>query len=792
MNRPVGRESRPTVKYCPICGRESVEGDTCPTDGAVLITKRPGLESLVGKMLKGSYRVEEQIGEGGMGAVFRAVQMPLGRNVAVKVLLPALEATPSMTQRFFQEAKALSQLSHPHVVSIIDFGNTETGMIYMVMEYLQGSTLGEVVPKGTGLSVGTTVRLMRQICAGVGAAHRCRLVHRDLKPENVFVSSSASVSEVVKILDFGIARALEGEEGTRLTQTGMLMGTPGFLAPEQINAAEADARSDVYALGAILYFMLTGRRPYHGRTPQSTLARQLQEPPSVDLGRLGEHRPLAGVVLKAMHLDPEARFQSAEEIVEALEAAVGAEELAAANARPGERGSATEGRGVQGGGAAASNNRPTALTEWVVASPSPRPRRSWKGAISILAVVVVVTAAFVFWRANRGEAERIHSSPERAALTVQGVTDTRITVGMSGVFSGPSRELGRGMQLGIETCFSELKDQGGIHGRELHLVALDDGYEPRRAATNMVELLMERKVFAVLGNVGTPTAEVAVPMTLEHGIPFFGAFTGADLLRREPPDRQVFNFRSSYAQETSAIVEHFLDGLGFAPSEIAVFAQEDGFGDSGYRGVVNTLRGRGYGDPPPRFGYRRNTIDVEDAVEGLSEDHQGVRGVVIVATYRAAAAFIQQLRDLGGDMVFASLSFVGSRAFAEELRELGPRYSTGVIVTQVGPYFGSPEPGVTRYRQLLAEHFPAEEPGFVSLEGYLAARVFVEALERAGPDLTVDGFIEAVESISGLDLGIGSPISFGPDRHQGSDQVWGTVLDGSGKYQMLDLGSGGS
>ncbi len=779
------------MKYCPICGRESADGDVCPADGAVLITKRAGVESLVGTVLKGTYKVEEQIGEGGMGAVFRAVQMPLGRNVAIKVLLPALESTPSMTQRFFQEAKALSQLSHPHVVSIIDFGNTESGMIYMVMEFLQGSTLGQVVPREVGLSVGTTVRLMRQVCAGVGAAHRCHVVHRDLKPENIFVATSAAASDVVKILDFGIARALGGPEDTRLTRTGLVMGTPGFLAPEQISlATEADARSDIYALGAILYFMVTGRRPYSEKTPRSVLAKQLQEPPSVDWGRLGDHRPLAGVVLKAMHLDPEARFQSTDEIVEALEEAVGAEEVAAANARPSTTGDAVRGSArTPGIGTAAADLRAAEPTELIGAPPSRGSRRPWKSYASVVVIALALAVAFLFWQAGRGERDRPRTQSDPAATGVAGVTPSRVTVGMSAVFSGPSRELGRGMQLGIQTCFSEFNEKGGIHGRELQLVALDDGYEPSRAATNVVELLMERKVFAVLGNVGTPTAEVTVPLTLEQGRPFFGAFTGADLLRREPPDRHVFNFRSSYAQETSAIVEHFLDGLGLEPAEIAVFAQEDGFGDAGFRGVEDTLRSRGYDDPVPRLGYRRNTVDVEDAVERLWAERRGVRGVVIVATYRPAAAFIRQLRDRGSDMVFASLSFVGSGAFAEELREMGSAYSTGVIVTQVVPHFDAPLPGVARYRRLLAEHFPAEQPGFVSLEGYLAARVFVEALERAGPDLTVDGFVEAVESIVGLDLGIDSSIDFGPDRHQGSNHVWGTVLDASGTYQTLDLGT---
>ena len=163
------------------------------------------------------------------------------------------------------------------------------------------------------------------------------------------------------------------------------------------------------------------------------------------------------------------------------------------------------------------------------------------------------------------------------------------------------------------------------------------------------------------------------------------------------------------------------------------------------------------------------------------------KAVVMVATYRAAAELIQGLRDRGGDMLFAGLSFIGSRALAEELGELGPDYADGVIVSQVVPHYESQEPGVARYRQSLAEYFPSEQPGFVSLEGYLACRVFTQGLERAGRDLDVNPFVRAVESISNLDLEIGSEIHFSRDRHQGSSRVWGTVLDRSAVYQSLEL-----
>jgi ABC-type branched-subunit amino acid transport system substrate-binding protein len=292
-------------------------------------------------------------------------------------------------------------------------------------------------------------------------------------------------------------------------------------------------------------------------------------------------------------------------------------------------------------------------------------------------------------------------------------------------------------------------------------------------------------VFAVLGNVGTPTAEVALPLALEQRVPFLGAFTGAALLRRQPPDRYVFNYRASYEEETAAIVGHFIEERGLEPSQMAVFAQEDGFGDDGYRGVIDTLQARGYSGPVLRVGYRRNSTAVEGAVDQLMAHGATIRGIVMVATYRAAAEFIRRVKDAGLDPIYANVSFVGSRALADELSELGPGYAEGVIVTQVVPHFDSQERGVVRYRELLARHFPSEQPGFVSLEGYLAARVFTEALRRTGADVSIERFIDQVRAIEQLDLGIGTALGFSETNHQASNRVWATVLDGAGNYRSL-------
>ena len=171
-----------------------------------------------------------------------------------------------------------------------------------------------------------------------------------------------------------------------------------------------------------------------------------------------------------------------------------------------------------------------------------------------------------------------------------GVTETEIRFGMSAPFSGSAKELGRQMKLGVETAFNVINDAGGVHGRQVKLVAVDDGYEPTRTAETMKQLYEKDQVFGIIGNVGTPTAAVALPFALRQRMMFFGAFTGANLLRRDPPDRYVFNYRASYAEETDAVVRYLVNVRRLRPEQIVVFAQQDAFGDAGFDGVAKAVR----------------------------------------------------------------------------------------------------------------------------------------------------------------------------------------------------------
>jgi ABC-type branched-subunit amino acid transport system substrate-binding protein len=336
-----------------------------------------------------------------------------------------------------------------------------------------------------------------------------------------------------------------------------------------------------------------------------------------------------------------------------------------------------------------------------------------------------------------------------------------------------------------------------VYGRQLRLVAADDGYEPTRTTATMKQLYEKDQVFGLVGNVGTPTAVVALPYALDRKMLFFGAFTGAGLLRNDPPDRYVFNYRASYAEETAAVVNYLVKVRRLLPEQIAVFAQQDAYGDAGFAGVekaIRSLRG-GNASPILRLNYQRNTVDIEDAVAQLQQynsqlqqkRHFAIKAVIMVPTYRAAAKFIEKTRDFYPDMIYTSVSFVGSTALADELMLLGKRYATGVIVTQVVPAVDGHSSLVLDYKSALAKYFPGEAPDYVSLEGYVDATVLIAALQRNGAQLDTEGLVGTLENLRDLDIGLGTPVIFTRSDHQGVHRVWGTQLDETGHYQSIDL-----
>jgi ABC-type branched-subunit amino acid transport system substrate-binding protein len=719
-----------------------------------------------------------------MGVVLKAHDPLIERDVAIKVLADHLAADATARGRFLAEARSAGKINHPNVVAIYEICPEET-TTYLVLEYVSGGSLEDCLTGQHGLPVVEATQALIDACKGVGAAHAAGLIHRDIKPANFMRAADGSI----KVADFGLAKSAEGS-GSGLTQSGMVIGTPFYMSPEQCEAKPLDPRSDIYSLGATYYSLLTGKNPY----PDSDSVPQLMyahcHAPVPDPRSIISTIPEAcsRIIARAMAKVPGDRYQSTAQMQSDLQAVLAA--LSGQNRidLPSDSGTVAA-RTVTHAGVPTSSQ--PGFKPGPDATGSVPVTRRW---LLVMAAVVIIAggavAAWLAWGGKRSPDEgTTGTTPPSSLASAPGVTSTEITLGMSAPFSGPAKELGRGMQIGIETYLKHLNETaGGIHGRKLKLLALDDGYEPERCAATMKEMIDQRPVFAFVGNVGTPTAEVALPLALEHKRVFFGAFTGAGLLRRDPPDRYVFNYRAGYAEETAAIVQYLLTVRGVRPDEIAVFAQEDPYGDAGFSGVAKALRKAGFDSKRIlRVGYKRNSMDLDAAVSGLLEHKDKIKAVVMVPTYRQAAAFIKRVKDGGMNPIFTSVSFVGSIALADELKELGPKYAAGVIVTQVVPFFGSGASGVLEYRERLARYFPAEQPGFVSLEGYIAAKVLCAGLEKAGPDLTTEKLVDALESIRGLDYGIGTKISFGPSEHQASHKVWAVTLDGEGHFQNLEL-----
>ncbi len=380
------------------------------------------------------------------------------------------------------------------------------------------------------------------------------------------------------------------------------------------------------------------------------------------------------------------------------------------------------------------------------------------------------------------------AQPTSTRAPVQGVTDTEISFGMAAPFSGPAREMGHQLKLGIDLAFTQVNVEGGVHGRQLKLYTADDAYEPTRTLNAMKDLYEQHKVFGFVENYGSPTALISVPYALEHHALYFGAFTGAPSLRRDPPDRYVFNYRAGYAEEAHALVNYLVKIRKLRPQEIGVLTQQDAYGDAGWEGVSRAMHGlRGGAGDAFRMSYSRNTVNVDEAVAQLRRQKHAIKAVVLVATFRAAAKFIEKTRDLYPDMTYATISGVGSTGLASELMVLGPRYADGVICTQVTPAVDGYASVTLNYKKALDRYFPGEPADYSSLEAYLTANILIEGLRRAGPAVDTETLVDVLESMQNYELGVGSKVSFGPSDHQALHKVWGTQLDKSGQYHAIDL-----
>ena len=312
------------MKKCPKCGVEYPDTTTlCPADGIAL---EKDADSLVGTTLAGKYRIDARLNEGGMGTVYRGCHVLMDKTVAIKVLRPSLAADQKIVARFSREARAASRITHPNALSVTDFGEDESGHVFLVMEYLSGKTLKQLIRDEGGLPLQRVVDITRQIVDALSAAHSQGVVHRDLKSDNIMLLDTTT-SDHAKVLDFGIAKINEpdGVIDTNLTAPNLVIGTPQYMSPEQCTQdSEIDSRSDIYSLGVILYEMLVGHVPFSGDSPTMVMMKHLQEPvPSVLDERNDLPPAVSRVVARAMAKLPSNRYQTVAELIEDLVIASG-------------------------------------------------------------------------------------------------------------------------------------------------------------------------------------------------------------------------------------------------------------------------------------------------------------------------------------------------------------------------------------------------------------------------------------------------------------------------------------
>jgi len=355
-------------------------------------------------------------------------------------------------------------------------------------------------------------------------------------------------------------------------------------------------------------------------------------------------------------------------------------------------------------------------------------------------------------------------------VAAQGVTADSITIGQSAALSGPAQALGQEMKAGIEAYFKHINSKGGVNGRKLVLKSLDDGYEPDRAKANTTDLIEKEKVLALLGYVGTPTSNASLPVFTAAKVPFIGPFTGAQSLR-EPLNRYIFHVRASYFDETEAIVDHLTRG---GVTKIAVFYQNDAYGQAGLTGVERAMKKRNM-QIAAKDTVERNTIDVAKSVASLSKS--GAQAVIMISAYKSCAAFIREMKRVDANPQFWNVSFVGSKALSDEL---GPD-GRGVHISQVVPFpWGSGSTVVKEYQRIISPD-GQDIYNFSSLEGFLAAKVLVEGLKRAGSNLSRESLVTAMEKMGKVDLG-GFTVNYGPNNHEGSRFVDLTIISKNGKF----------
>jgi ABC-type branched-subunit amino acid transport system substrate-binding protein len=373
-------------------------------------------------------------------------------------------------------------------------------------------------------------------------------------------------------------------------------------------------------------------------------------------------------------------------------------------------------------------------------------------------------------------------SDSEQANQIPGVTPNEILIGSTSALSGHAGFLGTQYTHGALAWFQELNAGGGVHGRQIRLVSLDDQYDPPQTAANTAELINDHKVFMLFNFVGTPTSVKIIDRVDEAKIPAFGFLTGAEPLRT-PFRPSVFHVRASYYTEAEKAVDYFVDQLGF--SRVAVMYQDDAFGIAVLRGVELAMKRRNL-EISATATYTRGQLDVEIAAASIRES--GAEAVIMVGTYDPLALFMKRCHDANYQPYFHTVSFVGSEAFAKSIldQNIDPALFERIIVTQVVPSpYSEGLSTVDQYRALTEKYFPGEEPNYVALEGFINAKVLSMALEAAGRNLNQRKLTLMIERMDELDIGIDKPLSFGSLDHSGLDEVYYSRLGSDGIFRTF-------
>lgn len=350
-----------------------------------------------------------------------------------------------------------------------------------------------------------------------------------------------------------------------------------------------------------------------------------------------------------------------------------------------------------------------------------------------------------------------------------------IELGMSTALSGPNQYLGRAMYDGMRSCFDEVNRQGGINGQKIRLTVLDDSYQPDSAFENTLKLIDQHRVIAIVGNVGTPTAARVAPEANARGVVFYGAYTGADILRKSPPEPFVFNFRASYQQEMEIIIDHIIS-QGISPRQIAFFLQDDAYGQAGYDTAKAALAKQGfrYTDQLPVARYQRNSLSIQSAIQSMVRIKPRPQAIIIVGAYRPSAKFIRFMHRVLPETRFYNLSFSGAPALADALAGLYGR----IYITQVVPLAGS----------VVEADF--NDRNTIWKEAYLAAQVLVMALKRIPGTISSERLRVSLEKLGSFNFEGAGVLSFSSIDHQASDDVWLAHLGKSMHWHKVERSGG--